>query len=97
MLGTCLRLLVGALWSASSWGTVRAYLDTSPLLGSSWGSLTHLYTATARNSYHLQIHKDGHVDGTPHQTIYSEYWLQVGKRGYALLLTSRGAEEAWAR
>lgn len=51
---------------------VRAYPNASPLLGSNWGGLTHLYTASARNSYHLQIHKDGHVDGTPHQTIYSE-------------------------
>lgn len=51
---------------------VRAYPNASPLLSSSWGGLTHLYTASARNSYHLQIHKDGHVDGTPHQTIYSE-------------------------
>lgn len=51
---------------------VRAYPNASPLLSSSWGGLIHLYTASARNSYHLQIHKDGHVDGTPHQTIYSE-------------------------
>lgn len=67
MSGTRLGFLVSVL----CW-VVRAYSNTSPLLGSSWGSLTHLYTATARNSYHLQIHKDGHVDGTPHQTIYSE-------------------------
>lgn len=67
MSGPCLGLLVYVLCSA-----VKAYPNASPLLDSSWGSLTHLYTATARNSYHLQIHKDGHVDGTPHQTIYSE-------------------------
>ncbi|XP_028737412.1 fibroblast growth factor 23 [Peromyscus leucopus] len=85
MLGTCLRLLVGALWSASSWDTVRAYLDTSPLLGSSWGSLTHLYTATARNSYHLQIHKDGHVDGTPHQTIYSALMIRSEDAGLVVI------------
>lgn len=67
MSGPSLGLLVCILCSA-----VRAFPDASPLLGSSLGGLTHLYTATARNSYHLQIHKDGHVDGTPHQTIYSE-------------------------
>lgn len=77
MLGTCLRLLVGALCSLHSLGTVRAYPDSSPLLSSNWKSLNHLYTATARNSYHLQIHKDGHIDGTPHQTIYSEYGKRV--------------------
>lgn len=93
MLGTCLRLLVGVLCTVCSLGTARAYPDTSPLLGSNWGSLTHLYTATARTSYHLQIHRDGHVDGTPHQTIYSEYGFQVGKRGNSLLLTYRGIGE----
>lgn len=96
MLGTCLRLLVGALCGACSLGTVGAYPDTSPLLGASWDGLTHLYTATARNSYHLQIHRDGHVDGTPHQTIYSEYRLQGGKRGSYLLLASRGAGKVWS-
>lgn len=72
MLGAGLGLWVCVLGSVCSWHGVRAYPDTSPLLSSSWTGLTHLYTATARNSYHLQIHKDGHVDGTPQQTIYSE-------------------------
>lgn len=67
MPGPCLGLWVCVLCCA-----VKAYPNVSPLLRSSWGGLTHLYTATARNSYHLQIHKDGRVDGAPHQTVYSE-------------------------
>lgn len=73
MLGACLGLWVCTLVCA-----VHAYPNTSPLLGSSWGGLTHLYTATARNSYHLQIHRDGHVDGSPQQTIYSKLGLRLG-------------------
>ncbi|XP_008142063.1 fibroblast growth factor 23 [Eptesicus fuscus] len=64
---------------------VRAYPNASPLLGSSWGSLTHLYTASARNSYHLQIHKDGHVDGTPHQTIYSALMIRSEEAGFVVI------------
>lgn len=67
MSGASLGLLVCSLCSVAT-----AYPDASPLLSSGVGGLTHLYTATARNSYHLQIHTDGHVDGTPHQTVYSE-------------------------
>ncbi|XP_055465370.1 fibroblast growth factor 23 [Psammomys obesus] len=92
MLGTCLRLLAGALCSVCSLGTVRAYPDSSPLLSSNWGSLTHLYTATARNSYHLQIHKDGHIDGTPHQTIYSALMIRSEEAGFVVItgaMTSR--------
>ncbi|XP_010843508.1 PREDICTED: fibroblast growth factor 23 [Bison bison bison] len=47
------------LWVCTLSCVVQAYPNSSPLLGSSWGGLTHLYTATARNSYHLQIHGDG--------------------------------------
>ncbi|XP_021492749.1 fibroblast growth factor 23 [Meriones unguiculatus] len=92
MLGTCLRLLVGALCSVCSLDTVRAYPDSSPMLSSNWGSLTHLYTATARNSYHLQIHKDGHIDGTPHQTIYSALMIRSEEAGFVVItgaMTSR--------
>ncbi|XP_014403819.1 PREDICTED: fibroblast growth factor 23 [Myotis brandtii] len=64
---------------------VRAYPNVSPLLGSSWGGLTHLYTASARNSYHLQIHKDGHVDGTPHQTIYSALMIRSEDAGFVVI------------
>ncbi|XP_028910003.1 fibroblast growth factor 23 [Ornithorhynchus anatinus] len=46
---------------SSAWGA------SSP----AWGALTHLYTATERSGVHLQIRKDGRVDGTPRQTVYS--------------------------
>nr|XP_002712872.1 fibroblast growth factor 23 [Oryctolagus cuniculus] len=86
MLGArLLRLLVCALGSVCSWCVVRAYPDTSPLLSSSWAGLTHLYTATARNSYHLQIHKDGQVDGTPHQTIYSALMIRSEDAGFVVI------------
>ena len=86
MLGACLGLWVCTLSCA-----VQAYPNSSPLLGSSWGSLTHLYTATARNSYHLQIHGDGHVDGSPQQTVYSEWGsTHAGGRGLLRASTFRG-------
>ncbi|XP_020043198.2 fibroblast growth factor 23 [Castor canadensis] len=85
MWGTRLRLLVCALCSACSPSITRAYPDASPLLGSSWGGLTHLYTATARNSYHLQIHRDGRVDGTPHQTIYSALLISSEDAGFVVI------------
>ncbi|XP_077024012.1 fibroblast growth factor 23 [Tamandua tetradactyla] len=80
MSGTRLGLLVCALGSVC---LIRG--NASPMLGSSWGGLTHLYTATARNSYHLQIHKDGHVDGTPHQTIYSALMISSEDTGFVVI------------
>ncbi|XP_015363068.2 fibroblast growth factor 23-like [Marmota marmota marmota] len=85
MLGTCLRLLVWALCGVCSMRIIRAYPNTSPLLASNWGGLTHLYTATARNSYHLQIHKDCQVDGTPHQTIYSALLIRSEDAGFVVI------------
>nr|XP_003410677.1 fibroblast growth factor 23 [Loxodonta africana] len=85
MLGARLRLWVCTLCSACSMCSVRAYPNASPLLHSSWGGLTHLYTATARNSYHLQIHKDGHVDGTPDQTIYSALIIRSEEAGFVVI------------
>ncbi|XP_012638594.1 fibroblast growth factor 23 [Microcebus murinus] len=85
MLGACLRLWVCALCSVCGVSVVRAYPNASPLLASSWGGLIHLYTATARNSYHLQIHKDGHVDGTPHQTIYSALMIRSEDAGFVVI------------
>ncbi|XP_425663.2 fibroblast growth factor 23 [Gallus gallus] len=60
-----------------------AFPNSSPLLNPSWGNgdqLMHLYTSTERNSFHLQINADGHINGVPHQTIYS-----------ALMIKSEGA------
>ncbi|XP_005334067.2 fibroblast growth factor 23 [Ictidomys tridecemlineatus] len=85
MLGTRLRLLVWALCGVCSMRIIRAYPNTSPLLASNWGGLTHLYTATARNSYHLQIHRDGQVDGTPHQTIYSALLIRSEDAGLVVI------------
>nr|XP_044995735.1 fibroblast growth factor 23 [Jaculus jaculus] len=85
MLGAHLRFLIGALCSAYSVSLATAYPDASPLLGTSWGGLTHLYTATARNSYHLQIHRDGRVDGTPQQTIYSALMIRSEESGFVVI------------
>ncbi|XP_024588893.1 fibroblast growth factor 23 [Neophocaena asiaeorientalis asiaeorientalis] len=73
------------LWVCTLGCAVHAYPNTSPLLGSSWGGLTHLYTATARNSYHLQIHRDGHVDGSPQQTIYSALMIRSEDAGFVVI------------
>ncbi|ELK02578.1 Fibroblast growth factor 23 [Pteropus alecto] len=56
------------------------------IISSSLGGLIHLYTATARNGYHLQIHKDGHVDGTPHQTIYSALMIRSEDSGFVVII-----------
>ncbi|KAK2509888.1 hypothetical protein MC885_008106 [Smutsia gigantea] len=80
MSGSCLGLWVCVLCCV-----VRAYPNVSPLLDSSWGGLTHLYTSTARNSYHLQIHKGGQVDGAPHQTIYSALLIRSEDAGFVVI------------
>ncbi|XP_056655111.1 fibroblast growth factor 23 [Monodelphis domestica] len=82
MPGGCLQLLFCALCSLR---VIQAFPNASPLLSLNWGGLTHLYTATARNSYHLQIHKDGHVDGTPHQTIYSALMIRSEDAGLVII------------
>ncbi|KAG8438847.1 hypothetical protein GDO86_005146 [Hymenochirus boettgeri] len=54
----------------------------------SWGNpdkLTHLYTASERNSYHLQIHYDGRVDGAPRQTVYSALSIKSEEAGYVVI------------
>ncbi|XP_065792719.1 fibroblast growth factor 23 [Muntiacus reevesi] len=73
------------LWVCTLSCAVQAYSNSSPLLGSSWGGLTHLYTATARNSYHLQIHGDGHVDGSPQQTVYSALMIRSEDAGFVVI------------
>ncbi|XP_068828232.1 fibroblast growth factor 23 [Capricornis sumatraensis] len=73
------------LWVCTLSCAVQAYPNSSPLLGSSWGGLTHLYTATARNSYHLQIHGDGHVDGSPQQTVYSALMIRSEDAGFVVI------------
>ncbi|XP_037702184.1 fibroblast growth factor 23 [Choloepus didactylus] len=82
MWGTHLGLLVCVLGSVCF---TRAYPDASPMLGSSWGDLSHLYTASGRNNYHLQIHRDGHVDGAPHQTIYSALMINSEDAGFVVI------------
>ena len=47
--------------------------DSGPHLGSDWTQpirLKHLYAA--RDGLHLQIRKDGNVDGSPQQSALSE-------------------------
>ncbi|XP_015266666.1 PREDICTED: fibroblast growth factor 23 [Gekko japonicus] len=71
------------LLAVCSWEGIAAFPNASPLLSPNWGntdSLLHLYTSSARNSFHLQIHSNGRVDGSPHQTVYS-----------ALVIKSEGA------
>uniref|UniRef100_A0A8D2JBD1 Chromosome 12 open reading frame 4 n=2 Tax=Varanus komodoensis TaxID=61221 RepID=A0A8D2JBD1_VARKO len=70
------------------WKAVTAFSNDSPLLNPSWGntdSLLHLYTSTARNSFHLQINSNGHVDGSPSQTIYSAVMIKSEGAGYVVI------------
>ncbi|XP_056373220.1 fibroblast growth factor 23 [Hyla sarda] len=65
-----------------------AYPNSSPIISSGWGSpdrLMHLYTATEWNSFHLQINHDGHIDGSPHQTIYSALMIRSESAGKVVI------------
>ncbi|KAK9399332.1 fibroblast growth factor 23-like [Crotalus adamanteus] len=42
--------------------------------------LVHLYTSSARKSFHLQIHSDGRVDGSPEQTVDSKSPAELPSR-----------------
>ncbi|MEE6477297.1 hypothetical protein FKM82_011457, partial [Ascaphus truei] len=66
----------------------KAFPNSSPLINAGWGNherLMHLYTATERNSFHLQINHDGHIDGTPQQTIYSALMIKAEAAGFVLI------------
>nr|XP_056718295.1 fibroblast growth factor 23 [Euleptes europaea] len=71
-----------------SWEGIAAFPNASPLLSPNWGntdSLLHLYTSSARNSFHLQIHSNGHVDGSPHQTVYSALVIKSEGAGFVVI------------
>ncbi|NWW73862.1 FGF23 factor, partial [Climacteris rufus] len=66
-----------------------AFPNSSPLLNPSWGNgdrLMHLYTATERSSFHLQINADGFVDGAHHQTIYSALMIKSEGAGSVVII-----------
>ncbi|KAH0616352.1 hypothetical protein JD844_027391 [Phrynosoma platyrhinos] len=74
-MGQCIFLKL-MLFAVYGWKAVAAFPNSSPLLNFNWrnsDSMVHLYTSTERNSFHLQINSDGHVNGSPDQTIYSKY------------------------
>ncbi|XP_062991106.1 fibroblast growth factor 23 [Elgaria multicarinata webbii] len=67
---------------------VAASPNASPLLNPNWGnadSLLHLYTSTARSSFHLQMNPNGDVDGSPSQTIYSALMIKSEGAGYVVI------------
>ncbi|XP_039219777.1 fibroblast growth factor 23-like [Crotalus tigris] len=47
--------------------------------------LVHLYTSSARKSFHLQIHPDGRVDGSPEQTVDSTLVIKTLHPGYVTI------------
>nr|XP_033807649.1 fibroblast growth factor 23 [Geotrypetes seraphini] len=86
MARTSPRLLL-LLLLCTSW-TVTAFPNSSPLLNLGLRGaegLMHLYTATDKNSFHLQINWDGHVDGSPHQTVYSALMIKPEEAGYMVI------------
>ncbi|KAG8438848.1 hypothetical protein GDO86_005147 [Hymenochirus boettgeri] len=71
-----------------------AFPNSSPIMNSGWGDpdrLMHLYTATEWNSFHLQINHDGHVDGTPHQTLYSALMIKSESGGHVVITGVKSA------
>ncbi|XP_008942017.1 PREDICTED: fibroblast growth factor 23-like [Merops nubicus] len=82
---SCLGYVLLALCSLKP---TLSFPNSSPLLNPSWGNvdrLMHLYTATERNSFHLQINADGYVDGVPHQTIYSALMIKAEGAGSVVI------------
>ncbi|XP_042322984.1 fibroblast growth factor 23 isoform X2 [Sceloporus undulatus] len=76
------------LFAVYGWEAVADFPNASPLLNPNWGntdSLLHLYTSTARNSFHLQINSNGYVDGSPYQTIYSALMIKSEATGYVVI------------
>ncbi|XP_039219752.1 fibroblast growth factor 23-like [Crotalus tigris] len=51
--------------------------------------LVHLYTSSARKSFHLQIHPDGRVDGSPEQTVDSALIIKSEGAGYVVISGAR--------
>ncbi|XP_063786643.1 fibroblast growth factor 23 [Pseudophryne corroboree] len=83
--GIRLRLFLFALCSLK---VSVAFPNSSPVVNSGWGTpdrLMHLYTATEWNSFHLQINHDGHIDGSPHQTIYSALMIKSESPGKVII------------
>ncbi|XP_020664925.3 fibroblast growth factor 23 [Pogona vitticeps] len=83
--GNVLRFV---LFAVCGWKAASAFPNASPLLNPDWGntdSLLHLYTSTARNSFHLQINSNGHVDGSPYQTVYSALMIKSEGAGYVVI------------
>ncbi|XP_030070680.1 fibroblast growth factor 23-like [Microcaecilia unicolor] len=69
-------------------GLSTAFPNWSPLLNLGWSSaerLMHLYTATEKSSFHLQINWDGHVDGSPQQTVYTALMIKAEDAGYVVI------------
>uniref|UniRef100_A0A8C5WSN7 FGF n=1 Tax=Laticauda laticaudata TaxID=8630 RepID=A0A8C5WSN7_LATLA len=51
--------------------------------------LVHLYTSGSRRSFHLQIHPDGRVDGSPSQTVHSALTIKTEGAGYAVIIGAK--------
>ncbi|KAM8971868.1 fibroblast growth factor 23 [Pelodytes ibericus] len=86
----CHRLALGltALAIVTHFKVTLAYQSSSPIINAGWGTpdrLMHLYTASDWNSFHLQINHDGHVDGSPHQTIYSALMIKSESAGKVII------------
>ncbi|XP_054856598.1 fibroblast growth factor 23 isoform X2 [Eublepharis macularius] len=76
------------LFAMCSWEGIAAFPNASPLLSPNWGntdSMLHLYTSSTRNSFHLQIHSSGLVDGSPHQTAYSALVIKSEGAGFVAI------------
>ncbi|XP_060548627.1 fibroblast growth factor 23 [Pantherophis guttatus] len=77
-----LRLLLPLL--ACGWGPAVA----SPIWSNA-DELVHLYTSSARKSFHLQIHPDGRVDGSPSQTVHSALTIKTENFGYVVIIGAK--------
>ncbi|XP_063301452.1 fibroblast growth factor 23 [Pelobates fuscus] len=76
------------LYALTSIEVTIAFPNSSPVINAGWGNpdrLMHLYTATEWNSFHLQINHDGHVDGSPHQTIYTALMIKSESAGKVVI------------
>ncbi|XP_070610801.1 fibroblast growth factor 23-like [Erythrolamprus reginae] len=76
----------GFLLPLVAWGWAPS--AASPIWSNA-DELVHLYTASARRNFHLQIHPDGRVDGSPSQTVHSALTIKTEDAGYVVIIGAK--------
>uniref|UniRef100_A0A8C7E2X7 Fibroblast growth factor 23 n=1 Tax=Naja naja TaxID=35670 RepID=A0A8C7E2X7_NAJNA len=81
------RIWAWLLLPLAAWG-LGGPAAASPIWSNA-DELVHLYTSGSRRSFHLQIHPDGRVDGSPSQTVHSALTIKTEGAGYAVIIGAK--------